>query len=210
MALTVPTCRAYDPAFGYELAVIIEEGINAMFVSGEECFYYLTVYNESYDMPAMPARASARHPQGPLPVQDGEAATGRSTRCNCSAAASSSTRCCGPSRSWPTKYGVASTVYSATSYQILRRDAIECERLQPPAPGPAEAGALRAAGARHGPNGPVVASSDYMRALPEQVAPYLNKAGCWPWAPTGSAAARRGKACGGSSRWTPSTWRWRR
>ena len=54
MALTIPTCRAYDPAFGYELAVIIEEGINAMYVRGEECFYYLTVYNESYDMPAMP------------------------------------------------------------------------------------------------------------------------------------------------------------
>ena len=54
MALTVPTCRAYDPAFGYELAVIVEEGINAMFVRNEECFYYLTVYNESYDMPAMP------------------------------------------------------------------------------------------------------------------------------------------------------------
>ncbi len=53
-ALTVPTCRAYDPAYGYELAVIIEEGINAMYVRGEECFYYLTVYNESYPMPAMP------------------------------------------------------------------------------------------------------------------------------------------------------------
>src|SRR5262245_13941684 len=53
-ALTVPTCRAYDPAFGYELAVIVEEGIGRMFVKGEDVFYYLTVYNESYDMPAMP------------------------------------------------------------------------------------------------------------------------------------------------------------
>ena len=54
VALTVPTCRAYDPAFGYELAVIIENGINRMYVQGEDIFYYLTVYNESYDMPAMP------------------------------------------------------------------------------------------------------------------------------------------------------------
>src|SRR5438477_9977073 len=54
VALTVPTCRAYDPAFAYELAVIVEEGINAMFVRNEECFYYLTVYNENYEMPAMP------------------------------------------------------------------------------------------------------------------------------------------------------------
>ena len=54
MALTIPTCRAYDPAWGYELAVVVEEGINRMFVKGEDLFYYLTVYNESYDMPAMP------------------------------------------------------------------------------------------------------------------------------------------------------------
>ena len=54
IAMTIPTCRTYDPAYAYELAVIIEEGINAMYVRGEECFYYLTVYNESYEMPAMP------------------------------------------------------------------------------------------------------------------------------------------------------------
>ena len=54
VALTVPTCRAYDPAFGYEVATIVEEGINRMFVKGEDLFYYLTIYNESYDMPAMP------------------------------------------------------------------------------------------------------------------------------------------------------------
>src|SRR5262249_25504870 len=54
IALTVPTCRAYDPAYAYELGVIIEEGINAMFVRGEECFYYLTIYNEAYDMPPSP------------------------------------------------------------------------------------------------------------------------------------------------------------
>ena len=59
MALTVPTCRAYDPAFGYEVATIVEEGINRMFVKGEDLFYYLTIYNEAYDMPASP-RGSAR------------------------------------------------------------------------------------------------------------------------------------------------------
>src|ERR1700682_2683261 len=49
IALTVPTCRAYDPAFAYELAVIIEEGINRMYVKGEDVFYYLTLYNENYE-----------------------------------------------------------------------------------------------------------------------------------------------------------------
>src|SRR4029077_4964683 len=55
IAMTIPTCRTYDPAYAYELAVIIEDGINAMYVRGEECFYYLTIYNEAYDMPPMPA-----------------------------------------------------------------------------------------------------------------------------------------------------------
>ena len=54
LASTIPNCVSYDPTYGYELAVIVEEGINAMYVRNEECFYYLTVYNESYDMPAMP------------------------------------------------------------------------------------------------------------------------------------------------------------
>ena len=57
LALTVPTCRAYDPAYAYELAVIIEDGIKRMYGDGEPGFYYITVMNEQYEMPAMPAGA---------------------------------------------------------------------------------------------------------------------------------------------------------
>ena len=57
MALTVPTCRAYDPAYAYELAVIIEDGLKRMYRDQEDCFYYLTVMNEQYAMPAMPEGA---------------------------------------------------------------------------------------------------------------------------------------------------------
>ena len=72
------------------------------------------------------------------------------------------------------KYNVASTVYSATSYQELRRDAIECERFNRLHPDEPAASAVRRAGARQRRKGPVIATSDYMRALPEQIAPYLN------------------------------------
>src|SRR3954467_11052339 len=57
IALTVPTCRAYDPAYAYELAVIIRDGIKRMYVDGVQEFYYLTVMNEQYEMPSMPEGA---------------------------------------------------------------------------------------------------------------------------------------------------------
>ena len=54
MALTVPTCKAYDPAYAYEVAVIVEDGLKRMYRDQEDCFYYLTVMNEQYAMPPMP------------------------------------------------------------------------------------------------------------------------------------------------------------
>src|SRR5207248_10959995 len=59
LALTVPTCRAYDPAYAYEVAVIIKDGIRRMYGEGENAFYYITVMNEPYEMPAMPPGAEA-------------------------------------------------------------------------------------------------------------------------------------------------------
>ena len=56
-ALSVPACRAYDPAFAYETAVIVRDGIRRMYGEGEECFYYLTVYNEDLAQPAKPRNA---------------------------------------------------------------------------------------------------------------------------------------------------------
>jgi pyruvate dehydrogenase E1 component len=172
VAMSIPTCRAYDPAFAYELAVIIEEGINAMYVRGEECFYYLTVYNESYDMPAMPGEnvregivrglypVKAVRPDGAkLEVQ----LLGSGVILNEALRAQ---------QILAEKYGVASTVYSATSYQMLRADAIDCERrnrLHPDA-APKVPYVQQVLG---GTKGPVVATSDYMRALPEVIGPFL-------------------------------------
>ncbi len=173
MALTIPTCRTYDPAYAYELAVIIEEGINAMYVRGEECFYYLTVYNEAYDMPPMPGehvrdgiirglyRVKSVKPDGSkIEVQ----LLGSGVILNEALRAQ---------QILAEKYGIGSTVYSATSYQMLRKDALECERhnrLHPDAV-PKVPYVAQVLGQT---KGPIVATSDYMRALPEQVAPYLS------------------------------------
>ncbi len=175
VAATIPSCRPYDPAFGYELAVIIEDGINAMFVRNEECFYYLTVYNEAYDMPGMPGEqvregilrgiypfktvkpAGAKHE---VQILGSGVILNEAIRAQAILAE---------------KYSVASTVFSVTSYPMLRRDAMECERfnrLHPNEPGmfPYVQKVLGNT------NGPIVATSDYMRALPEMIAPFLTDA----------------------------------
>ncbi len=69
LASTVPTCRTYDPAFVYELAVIVQDGLRRMYEAGEDCFYYITMYNEDYAQPAMPEGAAGGHPAGHLQAQ---------------------------------------------------------------------------------------------------------------------------------------------
>jgi pyruvate dehydrogenase E1 component len=172
VAMTIPTCRAYDPAFAYELAVIVEDGINRMYVNNEEGFYYLTVYNENYEMPAMPGEQvregiikgvypykTVRPDGAKLEVQ----LLGSGVIINEALRAQ---------QILADKYKIASTVYSVTSYPMLRRDALECERynrLHPDAEGrlPYVQKVLGNT------KGPIVATSDYVRALPDVLAPYL-------------------------------------
>jgi pyruvate dehydrogenase E1 component len=172
IATTVPTCRAYDPAFGFELAVIVEDGIQRMFVKGEDVFYYLTVYNEAYEMPALPDGVregilrglypykTVTPPKAKLAVQ----LLGSGVIMNEVLRAQTILA---------EKYNVGSTVWSATSYQELRRDAMECERWNRLHPDKKKKVAYveQALGKS---KGPIVASSDYMRAVPEQIASFLN------------------------------------
>lgn len=173
MAMTVPTCRAYDPAYAYELAVIIEEGINRMFVQNQEEFYYLTVYNENYEMPAMPSedvregiirgiyKVSTTTPdkaKAEVQLLGSGVILNEVLRAQVILAE---------------KYQVASSVFSVTSYQQLRRDALEVERnnrLHPDEPASMSYVELVLGDT----TGPVIASSDYMRALPESIANFLH------------------------------------
>jgi pyruvate dehydrogenase E1 component len=172
-ALTVPTCRAYDPAWGYEVATIVEDGINRMFVRGEDLFYYLTIYNESYDMPAMPEGVRDGILKGlyPFKVVKPEGAQNTVQLLGSGVVLREVLRA---QEILATKYNVASTVYSATSYQELRRDAIECERVNRLHPDQPKRVPYVEQVLGNDTAVPVIASSDYMRALPEQVAPYLN------------------------------------
>jgi pyruvate dehydrogenase E1 component len=172
VATTVPTCRAYDPAWGYEVATIVEEGINRMFVKGEDLFYYLTIYNESYDMPAMPKGVREGILKGLYPYKTvkPDGATHTVQLLGSGVILREVLRA---QEILAAKYQIASTVYSATSYQELRRDAIECERLNRLHPDrPRQVPYLEQVLGTDA-SVPAIASSDYMRAVPEQIAHFL-------------------------------------
>ena len=172
-ALLIPTCRAYDPAYAYELAVVIEDGVNAMFVRNEECFYYLTVYNESYDMPAYPGdHVREGIIKGIYPVKT-EKPAGAKHEVQLLGSGVILNEALRAQKLLAEKYNVASTVYSVTSYPQLRRDAIECERHNRLNPGkPAKEPYVRQVLGKT--KGPIVATSDYLRALPDLLSPYLD------------------------------------
>jgi pyruvate dehydrogenase E1 component len=171
-AMTVPTCRAYDPAWAYETATIVEEGINRMYVKGEDLFYYITIYNESYEMPGMPEGVRDGILKGlyAFKTLKPEGAKHTAQLLGSGVILREVLRA---QEILATKYKVATTVYSATSYQELRRDCIECERtnrLHPDQPKKIS----HVEKTLGGTSGPIIASSDNMRTVSEQISPYVN------------------------------------
>ncbi|MFL5338723.1 MAG: pyruvate dehydrogenase (acetyl-transferring), homodimeric type, partial [Gemmataceae bacterium] len=172
VAVTVPTCRAYDPAYQYELAAIIEDGINRMFVKGEDVFYYLTVYNESYDHPAAPTNVRDGIIKGLYPFKTVTPEKAKHT-VQLLGSGVIFNEVLRAQAILAEQYNVASTVFSATSYQELRRDAVECERwnrLHPTEP----AKTSYVQQVLGNTKGPIIASSDYLRAVPELIASYTD------------------------------------
>jgi len=165
----IPTCAVYDPAYAYEIAVIVQDGLRRMYQEGEDRFYYLTLYNENYVQPPMPEGVREgilkglylyRGPQnGPAQVQ----LFGSGPILNEALRAQNLLA---------ERYGVQAQVWSATSYCELRRDALAVERwnrLHPdqPARRPYLLEVLE------GTEGPIIAATDYMKAVPDQIAPWL-------------------------------------
>jgi pyruvate dehydrogenase E1 component len=181
LAATVPVCRSYDPAFAYELALIIQDGIARMYPAegpehGEDVFYYLTIYNENYPMPPMPqalvegidvARGviDGLYPWAPAPDAPGPRATILFSGPMWQVAVQAQSELA-------EHYGVGAELWSATSYQRLRHEALGVERWNRLHPTEAARTPLvtRLLGAS---SGPVVAVSDYLRLVPDQVARWV-------------------------------------
>jgi pyruvate dehydrogenase E1 component len=170
LASTVPTCAAYDPAYSYEIAIIVQDGIRRMYELKEDRFYYLTLYNENYPMPVMPANLD---PDGVLKgIYRFQAAANGQARVQLFGSGPILNEALRAQQILAEKYEVPADVWSVTSYNELRRDALEVERwnrLHPDQPQrrPYILDALSGA------EGPIVAATDYMKVVPDQIAPWL-------------------------------------
>jgi pyruvate dehydrogenase E1 component len=176
LALPVPNLLAYDPAFAYELAVILEDGMKRMYKDGEDVFYYLTLMNENYVQPAMPEPREATR-EGILKgiYRFSKSALKRpKARVQLLGSGTILNEVLEAAKLLET-YGIAADVWSVTSYKSLYYDALEAaryNRLHPTAKQPKKPFIAQAL---EGTDGPIVAASDYMKALPDLLSGYLNR-----------------------------------
>jgi pyruvate dehydrogenase E1 component len=170
LATAVPNVQPYDPAFAYEVATIVQDGLRRMVGENEDIFYYITVYNENYEMPEMPEGArdgilrglyryrAAPEASGPRVQLFG---SGPILRCALEAQELLARR-----------FDVAADVWSATSYTQLRREALACERWNRENPREEPRSPLVTRLLDDAP-GPVIAASDWMKAVPDQIARWV-------------------------------------
>jgi pyruvate dehydrogenase E1 component len=169
-ASTIPTCLPYDPAFGFELAVIIADGMRRMFVEQEDIFYYLALYNENHAMPPMPAGVEDGILKGLYKFKSGY--DGGKIKAHIFGSGSIMQSALKAQVILAEKYGVSADVWSATSYKLLRTDAIRAQRwnmLHPTQP--ARKNYVETLLAKE--QGAFVAVSDNMRTVPDQIAPWV-------------------------------------
>jgi pyruvate dehydrogenase E1 component len=187
VASAYPTVRSYDPAFAYETTVIIFDGLRRMYEEGEDAIYYLTLTNEPYEQPALPAGAAEGIVRGMYKVSPAESLVGRisnpsegkdqqstdvalrdAPRVQLFGSGAILRQALEAQQLLAERFGVAADVWSVTSYSQLRREALECDRWnmlhsdKPPRRSHVEQ-------MLEGVEGPFIAASDYVRTLPELI-----------------------------------------
>jgi pyruvate dehydrogenase E1 component len=169
-ASTVPTLLAYDPAFAYELAVIIQDGLKRMYQDREDVFYYLSLYNENYSMPAMPKGAAEGILKGLYRFQAGP--TGARHKAHLLGSGPILLQALRAQKILGERYGVSADVWSATSFKALRTDALRCRRWNMFHPTePAKKSYLEALLEKE--QGPFVAVTDNLKTVADQIAPWV-------------------------------------
>ncbi|MGA2716232.1 MAG: pyruvate dehydrogenase (acetyl-transferring), homodimeric type [Bryobacteraceae bacterium] len=171
LASTVPTLAAYDPCYAYEIAVIVRDGIRRMYENREDLFYYITLYNETYPQAAMPEGSEEGILKGIYLFKKADAPKAKA-RVQLLGSGPILTEALKAQQILAEKYNVAADLWSVTSYNELRREALKIDRwnrLHPaePAQTPYVQQVLG------GTEGPIIAASDYMKAVQDQIAPWL-------------------------------------
>jgi pyruvate dehydrogenase E1 component len=165
VATTVPNCVAYDPAYAYELAVIVQDGLRRMYHEQESVFYYITCMNENYAQPAMPAGAAPGILSGMYPLKSGGKGAVRVTLFG---SGTILREVLAAAAILEQDYGVPADVYSVTSFSELRRDALSVARwnmLHPNEPQQQNYVQRTLAGC----TGPFIAATDYMKTVADQI-----------------------------------------
>jgi pyruvate dehydrogenase E1 component len=170
LSSTNPACLSYDPAFAYETAYIVKDGLRRMLEEGSDIFYYLTLYNEPFGQPPMPEGAEEGIVRGLYRFR--EAPEERRHRAHLLGSGTILRQALRAQTMLADHHDVAADVWSATSYQQLRLDALEVERYNRLHPGeaPRQPYVLDCLEPHEG---PVVAASDFMKAVPDQIARWI-------------------------------------
>ncbi|EGR2025141.1 pyruvate dehydrogenase (acetyl-transferring), homodimeric type [Vibrio cholerae] len=167
LAGTVPNCISYDPTFAYEVAVILQDGIRRMYGEQENVFYYLTLMNESYAHPAMPAGAEEGIRKG---IYKLETYAGNKAKVQLMSSGTIMNEVRKAAQILSEEYGVASDVYSVTSFNELARDGQACDRFNMLHP---EAEVKVPYIAQVMGTEPAIAATDYMKNYADQVRAFI-------------------------------------
>jgi pyruvate dehydrogenase E1 component len=173
LSSVIPNCVSYDPTYGYEVAVILQDGLRRMVGKQEDVFYYITLMNENYEHPAMPKGVEEGILKGMYLFR--ESKSKHKARVQLLGSGTILREVLAAAEMLEADWGVAADVWSATSFTELRRDGLAAERWN----------LLHAEGKqkisfvekmlKERPAGPVVAASDYMKTFAEQIRPFIPK-----------------------------------
>ncbi len=173
LASTVPNCVSYDPTYSYELAVILHDGLKRMYEDNEKVFYYLTLMNENYVHGAMPEGAEEGIRQGMYLLREGKGKTKKSPRVQLLGSGTILREVEAAAELLRDDFGVAADVWSVTSFNELRRQGLRLDRDEILNPDQ-ERERSWVEKCLDGRDGPVIASTDYMRAFADQIRPWVH------------------------------------
>ncbi|MBU1665350.1 MAG: pyruvate dehydrogenase (acetyl-transferring), homodimeric type, partial [Gammaproteobacteria bacterium] len=175
-AALIPNCVSYDPTFHYELAVIMHDGMRRMFQEQEDVFYYPTVMNENYSHPALPKGAEEGILKGLYRFSEGAKPKGKkkAPRVQLLGSGTILREVMAAAELLESDWGVAADVWSATSFNELRREAQDVHRWNLMHPDQTQKTSF-VEQCLDGTEGPIIASTDYMRAFPDQIRPYVHR-----------------------------------
>ncbi len=172
IAATIPNCVAYDPTFAYELAVIIQEGLRRMFQEQENVYYYITTMNENYPHPAMPKGAEPGILKGMYLFRGSSGGKKKTPHVQLLGSGTILREVIAAAELLQKDFGVTADIWSATSFNELRREGLALERwnmLHPDAK-PRVSYIEQCLAGREG---PVIAASDYMKSFADQIRPFV-------------------------------------